>query len=496
MLCRFENRLAGEALELKNFSHRIAVTSASGLDAAFRDIADAQARGYWIALLLDYELGEWLEPGSIDGNGVDALSGDSIRPRLTALVYKEAEYVPVWQGPGSAEIASSMSEHAGFGSDTLKAAGMHTRLAASAQATAGAAAEATVMATEKSTAEAADQVAANPTATTTATTTAQTTASTAALLSATALMPRSRYLGHIEALRGSIARGEIYQANYTFPIAIETRLSPQTLYREIASHHPCAHAAYVEDEGRTLLSFSPELFFARSGSTLTVRPMKGTAPRFADPEQDRQSGQQLLHSEKNRAENLMIVDLLRNDLGRVATPGTVKVDALFTLEQYPSVWTLTSTVTAQAPGASLETLLRALFPCGSITGAPKIAAMKKIRELEMAERGIYCGSIGWLAPNGDCSLNVAIRTITMQGGESKGVFGVGGGIVYDSAPEQEWQECLWKARILGTQLVCVDETSGTDQPQGNFPDTGTGQMAGMPGPPSGTSSGRCLEAKS
>lgn len=460
MLCRFENRLAGEALELKNFSHRIAVTSASGLDAAFRDIADAQTRGYWVALLLDYELGEWLEPGSIDGNGVGALSGDSIRPRLTALVYKEAEYVPVWQGPGSAEIASSMSEHAGFGSDTLKAAGMHTRLAESAQ------------------------------------TTAQTTASAAALLSATALMPRSRYLGHIEALRGSIARGEIYQANYTFPIAIETRLSPQTLYREIASHHPCAHAAYVEDEGRTLLSFSPELFFARSGSTLTVRPMKGTAPRFSDPEQDRQSGQQLLHSEKNRAENLMIVDLLRNDLGRVATPGTVKVDALFTLEQYPSVWTLTSTVTAQAPGASLETLLRALFPCGSITGAPKIAAMKKIRELEMAERGIYCGSIGWLAPNGDCSLNVAIRTITMQGGESKGVFGVGGGIVYDSAPEQEWQECLWKARILGTQLVCVDETSGTDQPQGNFPDTGTGQMAGMPGPPSGTSSGRRLEAKS
>ncbi|KAA0890319.1 hypothetical protein FQ179_17250 [Pusillimonas sp. ANT_WB101] len=465
-----------------------------------------------------------------------------------------------------------MPEHARAGSGALKTAGIHTRLAASAQATAGAAAEANVMATEKATAEAADQVTAQPTANTVAQPLAPAAALPAAhmqasLLSATALMPRSRYLDHIEALRGSIARGEIYQANYTFPIAIETCLSPQTLYREIASRHPCAHAAYVEDEGRTLLSFSPELFFARSGSTLTVRPMKGTAPRFADPEQDHQSGQQLLHSEKNRAENLMIVDLLRNDLGRVATPGTVKVDALFTLEQYPSVWTLTSTVTAQAPDASLETLLRALFPCGSITGAPKIAAMKKIREREMAERGIYCGSIGWLAPNGDCSLNVAIRTITMQGDAPEdgqaglsdhtksranqshsadvpgsqadqdqnaelpdrqasqshnaevpdrqtsqghyaevpgsqsdhraaqnvslggvhhfaaprfhGVFGVGGGIVYDSEPELEWQECLWKARILGSPPGFVDEVPIAEQPPSTVSGTQRPSEVGM-----------------
>lgn len=489
MLCRFENRLEGKALELKQFSHRIAVTSASGLDAAFRDIADAQARGYWVALLLDYELGEWLEPSSMCDVAGDRLSGGSNRPRLTALVYQEAEHVPVWQGLGSAAIANSMPEHARAGSGTLKAAGMHTRLAASAQATAGAAAEANVMATEKATAEAADQVTAQPTANTTAQPIAPAAALSAAhmqasLLSATALMPRSRYLDHIEALRGSIARGEIYQANYTFPIAIETCLSPQTLYREIASRHPCAHAAYVEDEGRTLLSFSPELFFSRSGSTLTVRPMKGTAPRFADPDQDHQSGQQLLHSEKNRAENLMIVDLLRNDLGRVATPGTVKVDALFTLERYPSVWTLTSTVTAQAPDASLETLLRALFPCGSITGAPKIAAMKKIREREMAERGIYCGSIGWLAPNGDCSLNVAIRTITMQGdapedGRFHGVFGVGGGIVYDSEPELEWQECLWKARILGSPPGFVDEVPSAEQPPSTVSGTQKPSEVGM-----------------
>src|SRR5690606_32236157 len=127
-------------------------------------------------------------------------------------------------------------------------------------------------------------------------------------------------------------------------------------------------------------------------------------------------------------ENLMIVDLLRNDLGRIATPGSVKVDALFTLEQYPSVWTLTSTISAEAPGIGLEPLLHALFPCGSITGAPKIAAMQKIKQLEHSPRGIYCGSVGWLAPNGDCSLNVAIRTVEMHDARH-GVFGVGGGIV-------------------------------------------------------------------
>jgi para-aminobenzoate synthetase component 1 len=146
----------------------------------------------------------------------------------------------------------------------------------------------------------------------------------------------------------------------------------------------------------------------------------------------------------------MIVDLLRNDLGRIAAPGSVKVDALFSLEQYPSVWTLTSTISAQAPGAGLKDLLYALFPCGSITGAPKIAAMRRLRALEIAPRGIYCGSVGWLAPDGDCSLYVAIRTIEMRQ-PGKGIFGVGGGIVHDSDPAQEWEECLWKARILGPE---------------------------------------------
>src|SRR5690606_25689285 len=207
-------------------------------------------------------------------------------------------------------------------------------------------------------------------------------------LQARALITRASYMRHIETLRQAIARGEIYQANYTFPIAVDTAMAPRDLYCHLAASHPAAHGAYIEDGARSILSFSPELFFERKQATLTVRPMKGTAPRHADPEQDRQAAEALQHSEKNRAENLMIVDLLRNDLGRLATPGSVQVQALFSLERYPSVWTLTSTITAQAPQASLRTLLHALFPCGSITGAPKIAAMKKIRELEIAPRGI------------------------------------------------------------------------------------------------------------
>ncbi|SHH93012.1 aminodeoxychorismate synthase component I [Pollutimonas bauzanensis] len=372
MLCRFEDRLSGQALELLDFSHRISARRAAELPAAFDAIEAAQRRGCWLALLLDYELGEWLEPASASSARPRARADDAELPRLTALAYKRAAHVPAWDAPA---------------------------------------------------------------------------ADSPAALESRPLVDKEQYLRNIEEIRAGIGRGELYQTNYTFPIEVETSTPPRDLYRGIAACHPAGHAAYIEDGARRILSFSPELFFARKGATLTVRPMKGTAPRHVDPALDQRSGQDLLRSEKNLAENLMIVDLLRNDLGRLATPGSVKVESLFSLERYPSVWTLTSTITAQAPGKSLEELLRALFPCGSITGAPKIAAMKKIRELEDAPRGIYCGSVGWLAPGGDCSLNVAIRTIEMRQ-DGCGIFGVGGGIVYDSAPELEWQECLWKARIL------------------------------------------------
>ena len=370
MLCRFENRLTGRALALEGFCERIMACSASQLPSAFERIACAQKRGAWVALLLNYELGEWLEPAF--GSGDDDTFQVGEDARLTALVFDRGIMRP---------IQSDVTH-----TDPIQ-------------------------------------------------------------LNAVPRISRSRYLDDVQALREGIGRGEFYQVNHTFPIDITTSAAPRTLYESIAARHPAAHAAYIQDGERTILSFSPELFVARQGDTLTVRPMKGTAPRHSDPALDAASGQALLHSAKDRAENLMIVDLLRNDLGRLALPGSVRVRNLFSLERYPSVWTMTSTVTAQAPDKSLSQILHALFPCGSVTGAPKIAAMQKIKQMETAPRGIYCGSVGWLSPNGDFSLNVAIRTIEIHGTQSC-VFGVGGGIVYDSDPALEWEECQWKARIL------------------------------------------------
>lgn len=175
--------------------------------------------------------------------------------------------------------------------------------------------------------------------------------------------------------------------------------------------------------------------------------MKGTAPRCADPQADRQSAQRLRHSEKDQAENLMIVDLLRNDLGRITKPGSVRVSSLFDLEAYPSVWTLTSTVEAEAPDIPLEEVLRALFPCGSVTGAPKIAALDVIAELEPTPRGPYCGALGWVdADQGTGELNVAIRTFWFA--EGRLWFGTGGGITWGSDPAGEWAETELKAARL------------------------------------------------
>jgi para-aminobenzoate synthetase/4-amino-4-deoxychorismate lyase len=189
-----------------------------------------------------------------------------------------------------------------------------------------------------------------------------------------------------------------------------------------------------------VVSLSPELFVERCGDRLVTRPMKGTAPRSAPPGQ-------LRHSAKDCAENLMIVDLLRNDLGRIADKGSVVVDRLFDIEEYPTLWQMVSEVSANIGGRSFGEILRALFPCGSITGAPKIRAMQIAAELENAGRGIYTGALGWLAPDGDFRLNVAIRTLEL-GVDGRGNLGVGSGIVADSLPEAEWQECQLKSRFL------------------------------------------------
>ncbi|VFR50790.1 Para-aminobenzoate synthase, aminase component [plant metagenome] len=386
-ISRFEDRLAGRAIVLAGLRERITACAPQDVAGALARIGAAQRAGRWVALLLDYELGEWLEPGVMLPGGAHAAGGVPApgpshaaagTPRLTALVYERMHEEAPW---------TPSADEAGDGPVAPAVQAVQPRIGA------------------------------------------------------------ARYCDNVRRIREWIAQGEVYQINYTHAADVGTQGAPDALYRRLAARHPSAHAAYVEDDGRTVLSFSPELFLQREGGTLTTRPMKGTAPRLPDPAADQASGQALLASEKNRAENLMIVDLLRNDLGRVARPGSVRVEALFTLERYPSVWTLTSTVRADAPDASLADILRALFPCGSVTGAPKIAAMRRIRELEDGPRGLYCGSIGWLAPNGDFSLNVAIRTLLL-GSATQGVYHAGGGIVADSDPTQEWEECEWKSRVL------------------------------------------------
>ncbi|MGE8940638.1 aminodeoxychorismate synthase component I [Leptospira interrogans] len=241
-----------------------------------------------------------------------------------------------------------------------------------------------------------------------------------------------------------IAAGDVYQINLTFPLVGRTSAAPRALYAALKQGQPVGHGCLVEAGDFALLSRSPELFFSVDENRQAVaRPMKGTAPRGTTPEQDRVQAEWLRGSEKNRAENLMIVDLMRNDLSRIAEIGSVKVPKLFEIETYATLHQMTSTVTANLLPVTFAAMAEALFPCGSITGAPKIRAMQIIRELEPFARGAYCGAIGWIAPSGAMEFSVAIRTLTLRDG--KVVLNVGGGIVADSRVEEEWEEALCKA---------------------------------------------------
>jgi para-aminobenzoate synthetase / 4-amino-4-deoxychorismate lyase len=236
--------------------------------------------------------------------------------------------------------------------------------------------------------------------------------------------------------------------NLTFPACFHFVGDPLALYGRLRESAQAGHGAYIDDGERALLSFSPELFFRIEDGTVVSRPMKGTAPRGADADEDERRRSRLAHSEKERAENLMIVDLIRNDLGRVARTGSVRVEELFKVETYPTVHQMVSTIRADLMrDATPRDIVRALFPCGSITGAPKLRAMEIIRELEEAPRGLYCGAIGSFSPDGSAAFNVAIRTLTIEG--NKGTLGIGGGLVADSDAEAEYDECLLKARFFG-----------------------------------------------
>ncbi|MBL0166857.1 MAG: aminodeoxychorismate synthase component I [Propionivibrio sp.] len=251
----------------------------------------------------------------------------------------------------------------------------------------------------------------------------------------------------VEQIRRWITEGDCYQINLTFPLDFRIYGHPLALYARLRERQPVRYGAYVVTPEETLLSFSPELFFERSGERVLTRPMKGTAQRGATPEDDEAQRMALLASEKERAENIMIVDLLRNDLGRLAAPGKVRVESLCEAEAYPTLWQVVSSVSADLPDARLYELFRALFPCGSITGAPKIRAMQLIADLETTPRGLYSGALGWVAPGGDCRFNVAIRTLEVAP-DGRASLGVGSGIVIDSEPGREYAECLLKSRFL------------------------------------------------
>ncbi len=259
-----------------------------------------------------------------------------------------------------------------------------------------------------------------------------------------ALTP-AQHRAKVDRVRQLIGDGDVYQVNLTFKLS-GTGGDPFATYlalREKARAGACVFLRFADED---VLSFSPEQFFAVSGRRITARPMKGTVARAPDLAGDERRRLELLADDKQRAENLMIVDLLRNDLARVAQTGSVQVNDLFTVETYPRFHTLTSGIEANLSEApSMARLLPALFPCGSVTGAPKIRAMEIIREIEDAPRGVYCGAVGYAARD-EMAFNVAIRTLRLRDGGSE--MGVGGGIVWDSEPDGEYAECLLKARFL------------------------------------------------
>ncbi len=254
---------------------------------------------------------------------------------------------------------------------------------------------------------------------------------------------RNEFDAAISAVHDALREGESYQINYTYRLNFDVFGAPSALYRRLRERQAVHYGAFIAlPDGRSVVSCSPELFVEKHGDMLRARPMKGTAPRDADPDS-------LRLDPKNRAENVMIVDLLRNDMSRVAVTGSVNVPALFSVEPYASVWQMTSTIEARViPGTPFAGIVRALFPCGSITGAPKYRTMQLIDEIESTPRGLYTGAIGWLDASGDFCMSVAIRTLVIDAPARRGVLGIGAGIVLDSVAADEYEECLLKARFL------------------------------------------------
>jgi para-aminobenzoate synthetase/4-amino-4-deoxychorismate lyase len=260
-------------------------------------------------------------------------------------------------------------------------------------------------------------------------------------------MSREEYCAKVEAVRKYIAAGDTYQVNLTTKILFEYSAPPAALLSALRTQQRVSYAAYIHLGERHLLSFSPELFFRIKDGRITTRPMKGTAPRGRNLAEDVRLRDWLQTDSKNRSENVMIVDLLRNDLGKIAEIGSIRTDELFAVEKYETLFQMTSTVSATLrSGETLGDTFRAIFPSGSVTGAPKCRTMQIIQELERGPRGLYTGAIGYFSPSNETVFNVSIRTMVLEAG--RGEMGVGSGIVFDSLPEQEYEECLLKTQFL------------------------------------------------
>ena len=271
-------------------------------------------------------------------------------------------------------------------------------------------------------------------------------------------LPRAEYLRAVEAVREDILNGEVYELNLCQEFyAAQVQLDPVDTFLRLLDASPTPFAGFYKWQDRFLLCASPERFLRREANQLLSQPIKGTSRRGATPEEDERQRRHLLADEKERAENLMIVDLVRNDLARVSRPGTVRVPELFGLYGFRHVWQMISTVTSQPRlGTTLTDALRATFPMGSMTGAPKIRAMQLIEQYERARRGLYSGSIGYVWPGGDFDFNVVIRSLQYRQDTGYLSFQVGSAITYDSVPEREYAECLLKAKalleVLGTMI--------------------------------------------
>jgi para-aminobenzoate synthetase/4-amino-4-deoxychorismate lyase len=272
------------------------------------------------------------------------------------------------------------------------------------------------------------------------------------------LVSRNEYDESVSRVKELIAAGDTYQVNYSFPLTSSFNGDAFAWYQDLCVAQGAQYSVYLDLGRYKVLCLSPELFFERCGDRVITRPMKGTMRRGRWPAEDRELAQWLANSAKNRAENVMIVDLLRNDLGKVSVPGSVRVSSLFDLERFETVWQMTSTVESTLrEGTTLVDLMGALFPCGSITGAPKIRTMQIIHELERFPRGAYTGAIGLFEPGGDCVFNVAIRTVVVDTETGVANFGVGGGVTIDSTAEREYEECLVKSRFLHSKPVLLED---------------------------------------